>query len=66
MKLHEGIWEGNSYPETIRSSTRSLPPQTQACPIPAENLIGITASPQMLINSTTDKRFFKVVAFDTE
>ena len=65
-EVTEGIWEGNSYPEQNQVFYKVYASTDPSVPILPENLIGITASPQMLINSTTDKRFFKVVAFDTE
>ena len=65
-EVTEGTWEGNSYPELNQVLYKVYASTYPAVPILPENLIGITASPQMAINSTSQKRFFKVIAFDTE
>jgi len=65
-EVTEGIWEGNSYPEVNQIRYKVYASDDPAVPVIPANLLGISTSPQLLFASGQSRRFFRVVAFDTE
>jgi len=65
-EVTEGTWQGNSYPELNQVRYRVYASDEPAVPLVQSNLLGICTSPQLLITSSQNRRFFRVVAFDTE
>jgi len=64
-EVTEGTWLGNSYPEINQIRYKVYASNIPEVPIIPENLVGISTTPQMLINAIGNRRFFKVLAFDT-
>jgi len=65
-EVTEGTWQGNSYPEINPVRYRVYASDDPAVPLIPANLIGISTTPQLLITSGQNRRFFRVLAFDTE
>ncbi len=65
-EVTEGIWQGNSYPETNQIRYKVYASEDPAVPLVPANLLGISSTPQLLIASGLNRRFFRVLAFDTE
>ncbi len=65
-EVTEGTWQGNSYPEINQINYRIYASDDPAVPTIPGNLLGTCSSPQLIINSSANRRFFRVVAFDTQ
>lgn len=65
-EVTEGTWQGNSYPEINQVRYKVYASDDPSVPLIPANLIGISTTPQLLITSGQNRRFFRVLAFDTE
>jgi hypothetical protein len=65
-EVTEGTWQGNSYPEINQVRYKVYASDDPAVPLNPANLIGTSSTPELLITSGQNSRFFRVLAFDTE